>query len=418
MYDNNGNILKQRQFAFTLKDSTLIEELDSTDKAYIYEGDTLVSYDGQSCTYDIYHNPTTYRGKTATWRKIRQLTSFNGHAFTYDGQGRRWSKDNIEYAYDADNRLIKQSDGLEFIYDHTGVAGVIYNSATYLYRKDALGNIIALIDSSGNVVARYVYDAWGNHKVINANGVEITDASNIANRNPFRYRSYYYDRETNLYYLKSRYYDPEVGRFITIDDVAYLDPSAINGLNLYAYCRNNPVMRVDPNGKLSFLIWLSKLWGGSLFGYELRTSMGWDDSPEISTNLFGRIGFSSYTTHVAGNSGLLYAFAGSTTDIMNLFGVEYYAGLGINLFDFVGAEVQLKTLGVGAKVSIGNLSLGFDINLLGNTSITIGTDTDIGNGMTQTTGFTIGVNTGLLVTAFLWIYKFLMTGDASPIVAY
>ena len=66
--------------------------------------------------------------------------------------------------------------------------------------------------------------------------------------NPFRYRGYYYDTETGLYYLKTRYYDPEIGRFITIDDTSYLDPDTINGLNLYAYCGDNPVMRVDENG--------------------------------------------------------------------------------------------------------------------------------------------------------------------------
>ena len=73
-------------------------------------------------------------------------------------------------------------------------------------------------------------------------------ASTIANLNPFRYRSYYYDTETSLYFLKTRYYDPEIGRFMTIDDLSYLDPDSINGLNLYAYCGDNPVNCVDCNG--------------------------------------------------------------------------------------------------------------------------------------------------------------------------
>ena len=93
---------------------------------------------------------------------------------------------------------------------------------------------------------KYKYDAWGKCKVLNANSVEIADNSNFGILNPFRYRSYYYDTETNLYFLKTRYYDPEIGRFITIDDISYLNPKHINGLNLYAYCKNNPVMRVDP----------------------------------------------------------------------------------------------------------------------------------------------------------------------------
>ena len=104
-------------------------------------------------------------------------------------------------------------------------------------------------------MVNYVYDAWGNHKVVNASGVEITDANHIGNLNPFRYRSYYYDTEFKLYYLKTRYYDPEVGRFISQDGIEYADPETINGLNLYAYCGNNPIMNVDPTGH-SFLVFL------------------------------------------------------------------------------------------------------------------------------------------------------------------
>lgn len=125
-----------------------------------------------------------------------------------------------------------------------------YNHGTYFYRKDAQGNIIALLDSSGNVVVKYVYDAWGNHAVLDANGADITDVNHIGVLNPFRYRGYYYDTETELYYLQTRYYDPETGRFITIDGIEYLDPETINGLNLYAYCGNNPVMNVDPYGNI------------------------------------------------------------------------------------------------------------------------------------------------------------------------
>ena len=97
-------------------------------------------------------------------------------------------------------------------------------------------------------MVRYRYDAWGNHVVLNPDGSENESSTFIGNINPFRYRGYYYDTETKLYYLKTRYYDPETGRFITIDDVSYLAPDTINGLNLYAYCGNNPVMNVDPTG--------------------------------------------------------------------------------------------------------------------------------------------------------------------------
>lgn len=117
-------------------------------------------------------------------------------------------------------------------------------------------------------MVEYKYDAWGNHAALYLNKVndkeqysEAEEAAfdenyaknkTLAELNSFRYRGYYYDEETGLYYLKSRYYDPEVGRFITIDDISYIDPETINGLNLYAYCGNNPVMNVDSNGTLKW----------------------------------------------------------------------------------------------------------------------------------------------------------------------
>ena len=84
--------------------------------------------------------------------------------------------------------------------------------------------------------------------MLNPDGTENTSAVFIGNINPIRYRSYYYDVETGLYYLQTRYYDPQTGRFISMDSIDYLDPETIGGANLFAYCRNNPVMRVDPSG--------------------------------------------------------------------------------------------------------------------------------------------------------------------------
>lgn len=93
----------------------------------------------------------------------------------------------------------------------------------------------------------------GNHEI-------VIDIKGIGSLNPFRYRGYYYDSETGLYYLKSRYYDPEVGRFINMDDIDYLDPENLNGLNLYAYCLNNPVMLTDSTGCGPILDFLTGYW--------------------------------------------------------------------------------------------------------------------------------------------------------------
>ena len=137
-----------------------------------------------------------------------------------------------------------------------------YGREIYFYRKDNFGNIIKIVDKNGDDVVQYKYDAWGNHVVLNPDGSKNESDTFIGNINPFRYRGYYYDVETGLYYLKTRYYDPEMGRFITIDDISYLAPDTINGLNLYAYCGNNPVMNVDPNGTF----FLTMLFVGALIG--------------------------------------------------------------------------------------------------------------------------------------------------------
>ncbi len=196
--------------------------------------------------YDAVGNPTTYRGKTATWQG-RKLTSLGGVTFTYDGSGRRLTKNSESYTYDSSDRVVA-CGAFEFIYDNTGLVACMYCGARYYYQRDLLGNIIAILDSMGNVVVKYKYDAWGNHKVLDAAGEEITSSSHIGNKNPFRYRGYFYDTETGLYYLQTRYYDPEIGRFLNMDSINYANPETINGLNLYAYCGNNPVMNIDPDG--------------------------------------------------------------------------------------------------------------------------------------------------------------------------
>ena len=109
------------------------------------------------------------------------------------------------------------------------------------------GDIIAIYNSYGARVARYAYDAYGVCKVMSSGGAVNTDKDFVGNINPFRYRGYYYDVETKLYYLQSRYYDPAIGRFLNADSLEYLDPETAGGLNLYAYCNGNPVMYVDPD---------------------------------------------------------------------------------------------------------------------------------------------------------------------------
>ena len=128
-----------------------------------------------------------------------------------------------------------------------------YNNTLYYYVLNAQGDVVGLVNSSGKLVVEYVYDPWG--KLLETKiGVAETDSkyttyNNMALRNPLRYRGYIYDRDTGLYYLQSRYYDPEIGRFINADSYASTDMVGLLSTNMFSYCENNPVMRVDPTGE-------------------------------------------------------------------------------------------------------------------------------------------------------------------------
>ena len=207
------------------------------------------------------------------WERGRQLKEFGGITFTYDAGGVRQSKTAVNGVitsyFTEGNRIHREerSDGktLLYTYDASGLASITYNGTLYFVQKNFLGDIVALVDQNGNVVAKYVYDAWGNGKVCNASGTENTSSSFIGNINPFRYRGYYYDVETGLYYLQTRYYEPRAGRFLNADSVDYIAPDIIGGLNLYAYCNNNPVMYSDPTGQL-----ISMLLMGALIGFVIN----------------------------------------------------------------------------------------------------------------------------------------------------
>ena len=128
--------------------------------------------------------------------------------------------------------------------------------------------ILGLIDKKGNFVVKYNYDAWG--KLLDK--VVLIDCI-VSRHNPFIYKGYYFDSETNFYYLNSRYYSPEFCRFISPDSVDYLEPRSFNGLNLYCYCANNPIMNIDPSGHFliaAILIGLAISWTvSSIISYYL-----------------------------------------------------------------------------------------------------------------------------------------------------
>ena len=231
--------------------------------------DLLTSYNGNTITYDAIGNPLNWGTDISDmhWNNGRRLTYLqkrtNMISYAYDETGLRTEKStNTNRTYfdrDASGNLVHEfrdysgylgeDSHLYYYYDANGSIGSIsYNGVRYAFRKNLQGDIIAILDTSGNVAARYTYDAWGKVlSVTDANGNANTSSTFIGNVNPIRYRGYYYDTETGWYYLNSRYYDPQVKRFINAD--AYVSTGqGMLGHNMFAYCLNNPVRYVDVPG--------------------------------------------------------------------------------------------------------------------------------------------------------------------------
>ena len=267
-YDSGNNVTEKKRFRIENgRVSTTPYQTDT----YDYEAgsgqngawkDQLKSYNGQTIEYDGAGNPTSYLGKALTW-KGRKLTGIAGLGMEYDYKGYRIKKGNKRYIWQEDRLIaeVEADEGEEsfiyYNYDESGVSGMNVNGSEYYYRKNLQGDVIAVYDDNGHMECRYDYDAWGRHRCRLENGTVIYDSAtgavsgyeeHIGIRNAIRYRSYYWDGETGLYYLQSRYYDPEIGRFISPDDIEYLEPESIGGLNLYTYCFNNPVLYIDPDG--------------------------------------------------------------------------------------------------------------------------------------------------------------------------
>ena len=266
-YDAGGNITSK-----TIDGVTHTYEYDNTFK------DLLVKYDGKDVGYDYWRNPTWYKGDDIVWSigRILEYKKADGTRVTYayDSNNVRRKKTidgtRTVYFYEGSKLLGEKrgEDNIQYLYDTNGLTGFVYNGTPYAYIRNPFGDVIQIRDYNGNVLAKYAYDAWGNHKVLNANGSENTSPDFIGNVNPFRYRGYYYDVETKLYYLINRYYDPEVGRFISPDHIGYMaeQMEQLNGCNLYAYCLNNPVMGVDPEGTFFWMFVIAGAVIGAAIG--------------------------------------------------------------------------------------------------------------------------------------------------------
>ena len=228
----------------------------------------LKSYDGISITYDGVGNPEddgTWQYQWVHGRQLKKMThKTTGETwdFTYNADGLRTKRTHTangtttawEYVYNGSQltQMKKGSDTLHFAYDASGTPMTVTHKTatdetTYYYVTNLQGDIVKLVDSTGTTVATYSYDAWGNPT--------NTPTGTIATLNPLRYRGYVYDPETGFYYLQSRYYNPQTGRFINADN-------NFSNYNLFMYCGNSPANRIDPNGEHWYYLWIDDLIEG------------------------------------------------------------------------------------------------------------------------------------------------------------
>ena len=261
--------------------SHMLEKVYKNDclvKTLKYENGMLteIEKDGKiNVNYDNYGNIKSIGSKNITYNKQGLVSSVNDIHFQYNYQGYRTRKikeNEKEVIYYLDNARIvgesvktlsnnKISNKLRYYYDVSGICGIEYideNNESHYYNllKDSLGNV-AKVMNYGRLIGEYTYDAWGNVTTKIYDDIEIDTIDRyVINNNPFRYKGYYYDLETNLYYCNARYYDPTIYQWLSPDSLAYLDLESINGMNLYCYCFNNPVNYYDPSGHSVMLIGL------------------------------------------------------------------------------------------------------------------------------------------------------------------
>lgn len=289
VYDNNGNIINDGKYQYQYDDNNRLShtyEIETgINKSYTYnnqglllnvvttkgpsrlsqvsmtyDGVKIISYDGNPITYDDLGNPLTYyNGTQFTWQMGRQLASAKLSdgtqiSYKYNADGLRTEKTigNKTTSYTlVGSKITGQTDGTNKFYfrydENDNLVGFELGSDQYFYITNLVGDIIAIVDNDGNCVVEYEYNPWGVCTI-----VSDTSNCNLGELNPFRYRGYYYDEDTNLYYLQSRYYDPVTCKFINADDPMIIYQNAYNPLAVftYDYCYSNPMFYIDSNGKI------------------------------------------------------------------------------------------------------------------------------------------------------------------------
>ncbi len=259
VYDLSGNLTKKT--LINLVNNAIIKEYNYSYGNSNWE-DQLTTFDNETITYDNLGNMISFDGANYTWKNGVELATYSNNdtntyvSYKYNERGIRIYKSvngtDVYYHVLGNNILYESRFGniIYYLYDSDGIVGFDYNSTRYYYVKNMEDDIIGIVDSNGNRLVSYIYDSWGNILSIKDNNnqeISQEDYTHIANINPFRYKSYYYDVETRLYYLNHRYYNPRINRFISPDLIIGSNQDILS-YNLYAYVGNNPVNNGDKDG--------------------------------------------------------------------------------------------------------------------------------------------------------------------------
>ncbi len=262
----------------------------------------------EAMDYDEIGNPIVYRDADLLWNG-RQLTSYEKEAnededeeaislsYLYDADGLRTQKTTgdgvVTKFWYSGSKLAYQEDSagnkLYFFYDASGNLSVIRQVTPtkdyhFYVTTNAQGDVLGIYSSTGILLASYEYDAWGNCTVSYDN-----PTYNIGTTNPIRYRGYYYDSETELYYLQSRYYDSEIGRFLNADGYITTGQGVLS-YNMFAYCLNNPIMNGDPSGKnpIKIIILGLSILSMVFLGLSINEALKTSSKAQVKSSRYGK----------------------------------------------------------------------------------------------------------------------------------
>ena len=304
-YDEGGNLREEREYDYTTESLSGSPKKLTTAVMDEKWKDKLLKWGSTEMTYDACGNMLKKGNTSFTWtqgRKLSEISNGKSIRYYYDHTGARVKKvvDGVTTEYRmAGSLIVSERTGDETIwyqYDSAArLVAMVVGGVRYNYVRNAQNDIIGLIDKTGKRVVSYKYDSWG--KTISTTG---TLAATIGKKNPFRYRGYYFDAESGMYYLQSRYYDVEIRRFISADDVGILsaEQENLNQYHMYAYCLNNPIGREDENGYFSLPNWTKVVVGAvaTAAAVAVTAVVGASVAPviagvAISTAIGGAIGY-------------------------------------------------------------------------------------------------------------------------------